>query len=63
LEGPAYSNNGEHGRWEETFDGDPGGGGDPDGTGGGVLVSLGAGLPSIEGERERLVPPLSSIEG
>jgi hypothetical protein len=44
-------------------DGDPGGGGYPDGAGGGVLTSLGEGFPSAEGERERLVPLLSSIGG
>jgi hypothetical protein len=35
--------------------------GDPNGVGGGVLVSLGYGLPSLEGDREHLVPLLSSI--
>jgi hypothetical protein len=44
-------------------DGDPGDDGDPDGTDVGVLASLGEGLPSVEGERERLVPLLSSIGG
>jgi hypothetical protein len=33
------------------------------GVGGGVLLSLEEGLPSVEGERERLVPLLSSIGG
>jgi hypothetical protein len=42
-------------------DGDPSGGGDPDRVGGGVLVSLGEGVPSAEGERGRLVPFLSFI--
>jgi hypothetical protein len=45
------------------FNGDPDRGGDPDGTGGGVLVSLGDGLPSLEGEHECLMPLLSSIVG
>jgi hypothetical protein len=48
---------------KEISDGDLGGSGDPDGTGGGVLASLGEGLPSVEGERERLVPLLTSIGG
>jgi hypothetical protein len=39
------------------------GGGEPDGADGGVLVSLGDGLPSFEGECERLVHLLSSIIG
>jgi hypothetical protein len=42
--------------------GDPGRGGDPDGADGGVLASLGEGLPSAEGERGCLVPLLSSID-
>jgi hypothetical protein len=63
LEGPTCSNTGERGRWEDTSDGDSDGRGDLDGTGGGVLVSLGEGLPSVEGERERLVSLLSSIDG
>jgi hypothetical protein len=42
---------------------DPGGDGDPDGADGGFLMSLGDGIPSLEGERERLVPLLSSIVG
>jgi hypothetical protein len=59
---PPCSNTGEQGRREETSERDPGGG-DPDGTGGGVLASLGRGLPSTEGERSRLMPLLSSIVG
>jgi hypothetical protein len=51
------------GAHEEISDGDLGGGGDLDGTGGGVLVSLGDGLPSLEGEHERLVSLFSSIVG
>jgi hypothetical protein len=43
------------GRREEISDEDPGGGGDPDGADGGFLASLGEGLPSVEGERERLM--------
>jgi hypothetical protein len=46
-----------------TSDWDPGGGGDPDGVGEGVLVSLGGGLSSVKGERSRLRPLLSSIVG
>jgi hypothetical protein len=56
-------NIGEQGRREEISDGDPGGDGDPDGTGGGVLASLGNGLPSGEGECSRLMPLWSSIDG
>jgi hypothetical protein len=56
-----YSNTSEQGWREEISDGDPGGCGDLDGTDGGVLASLGEGLPSVEGERERLVSLLSSI--
>jgi hypothetical protein len=58
---PPCSNTGEQGQREEIFDRDLGGGGDSDGTSGGVLVSLGDGLPSLEEERERLMPLLSSI--
>jgi hypothetical protein len=61
LEGPSCSNTSEQGWREETFEGDPGSGGDPDDVGGGVLVSLGGGLPSTEGERSHLRPLLSSI--
>jgi hypothetical protein len=57
------SNIGEQGRRDETSDGDLGGGGDPDGVDGGVLTSLGRGLPSVEGEHSRLMPLLSSIGG
>jgi hypothetical protein len=63
LEEPPCSNTGEQGRREEIFDGDPDGGGDPDDTGGGVLTSLGEGLSSREGERSRLMPLWSSIDG
>jgi hypothetical protein len=56
-------NTDEQGRREEILDENLGGSGDPDGIDGGVLVSLGEGLPSMEGERERLVPLLSSIGG
>jgi hypothetical protein len=40
-EEPPYSKTGEQGQREKISDGDPGGGGDPDGTDGGVLASLG----------------------
>jgi hypothetical protein len=59
----SLSNTGKQWRREEISDRDPGSGGDLDGTGGGVLASLGEGLPSAEGERKRLVPLLSSIGG
>jgi hypothetical protein len=58
---PPYSNTGERGRREETSGGDPSGGSDPEGAGGGVGALLGEGLPSLEGERARLLPLLSSI--
>jgi hypothetical protein len=57
------SNTGEEGQREEISDGDPGGDGDSDDAGEGVLVSLGDELPSLEGEHKRLVPLLSSIVG
>jgi hypothetical protein len=57
------SNTGEQGRHDDTSNGDPGGGGDLDGTSGGVLTSPGRGLPSVEGERYRLMHLLSSISG
>jgi hypothetical protein len=60
-EGPPCSNTGERGWHKEIFDGDPGGGGNPDGADGGVSASLGEGLPSVEGEHGHLVPLLSSI--
>jgi hypothetical protein len=63
LEGPPCSNTGEQGRCEETSEGDPSGGGDPNDTGGEVLVSLDGGLPSTEGESSHLRPFLSSIIG
>jgi hypothetical protein len=63
LEGPPYSNTGKQGWREETSEGDPGGGGDPDGADSGVLASLDGGLPFAEGERSRLMPLLSSIVG
>jgi hypothetical protein len=43
--------------------GTPGSGGDPDGAGDGVSTLSGKGLPPVEGERSRLVIPLSSIGG
>jgi hypothetical protein len=63
LEALPCSNTDEQGRRDETSDGDPDGGGDPDGVGDGVLTSLGRGLPSVEGERSRLMPLLSFIGG
>jgi hypothetical protein len=54
---------GEQGQREEISDGDPGGGGDLDGAGGGVLASLGEGFPSMERERSHLMPLWSSIDG
>jgi hypothetical protein len=63
LEELPCSNTGEQGRHDKISNGDPGGGGDPDGAGGGVLAPLGEGLPSAEGERSRLMPLLSSIGG
>jgi hypothetical protein len=53
----------EQGWREEISDGNPSGGGDPDGTGGGVLASLGEGFPSGEEELSRLMPLWSSIDG
>jgi hypothetical protein len=44
---PPCSNTDEQGRREEISDGDPGGGGDPDGVDRGVLVSLGDRFPSL----------------
>jgi hypothetical protein len=58
-----YSNTGEQRRCDETSDGDPGGGGDPDGVGGGVFALSDRGFPSAEGERSCLMPFLSSIGG
>jgi hypothetical protein len=59
---PPCSNTGERGQREETSGGDFRSDGDLEGAGGGVLASLGNGLPSLEGEREHLVPLLSSID-
>jgi hypothetical protein len=58
-----FSKTGEQGRREEISDRDPGGGRDLDDAGGGVLASLGEGFSSGEGERSRLMPPWSSIDG
>jgi hypothetical protein len=60
-EDPPCSSTGEHGQCEETSGGDFRGNGDPQGASGGVLALLGDELPSLEGERARLVPLLSSI--
>jgi hypothetical protein len=60
-EGLPCSNTSEQGRHKEIFDGDPDGGGDSDIASGGVELSLGEEEPSLEGEREHLVPLLSSI--
>jgi hypothetical protein len=57
------SNTSEQGWGNEATDGDPDGGRDLDGAGGGVLASSGKGLPPAEGERSCLVPLLSSIGG
>jgi hypothetical protein len=57
------SKTGEQGRREEISYRDPGGGRDPYGIDGGVLTSLGEGFPSGEGERSRLMPLWSSIDG
>jgi hypothetical protein len=63
LEALPCSNTSEQGPRDEATDGDPSGGGDPDGAGGGVSMSPSNGLPSMEGERSRLVPLLFSIGG
>jgi hypothetical protein len=46
AEALSYSNTDEQRRRDETYDGDPRGGGYPDGTSGGVFASSGRGLPS-----------------
>jgi hypothetical protein len=63
LEEPPCSNTSEQGRRDKISDRDLDGGGDPDGTDGGVLTSLGEGLLSMEGERSCLMHLLSSIGG
>jgi hypothetical protein len=60
-EGPSCSNTDEQWWHEEVSHRDPGGGGDPDSADGGIEPSLGEEEPSLEGEREHLVPLLSSI--
>jgi hypothetical protein len=60
-EGPPCSSTSEQWQHEETSDGDPSGGGDLDGTDGGVETLFGEEDPSLKLERERLVPLLSSI--
>jgi hypothetical protein len=61
MEESPCSHTGERGRHEETSSKDPSGGGDLEGIDGGVGAPLGDGLPSLEGERVRLSPLLSSI--
>jgi hypothetical protein len=63
LEDPPCSNIDEWGRREETSGGDVSDDGDPDDVNSGVLAPSSDGLPSLEGERARLVPLLSSIVG
>jgi hypothetical protein len=60
-EGPPCSNTGGRGQQEDTSAGDPGGDGVPDSADEGVLASLVVGLPSVEGERSRVMPLLPSI--
>jgi hypothetical protein len=62
-EDPPCSSTGERGQREEASSGDVNDGDDPDGADGGVLAPSGDGLPSLEGERARLMPPFSSIIG
>jgi hypothetical protein len=59
--GPPCLNTGEQGWREKIFVGHPGGDGDPDSVDGGVETPLHEEEPSLEGERERLVPLLSPI--
>jgi hypothetical protein len=61
-EDPLCSHTGEREQHGETSGGDVSGGDDPEDAGGGVLAPSGDGLPSLEGERVRLVPLLSSID-
>jgi hypothetical protein len=60
-EGSPCSNTSEQGHHEEISNGDSGGGGDPDNTDGGIEPPLDEEDPSLDGERERFVPLLSSI--
>jgi hypothetical protein len=60
--GSPYSNNSECGQHEETSAWYFSSNGDPEGAGGGVLAPLGDGLFSLEIERARCVPLLSSID-
>jgi hypothetical protein len=60
-EGPPCSNTGGRGQQEDTSAGDPGGDGVPDSADEGVLASLAVELPSVEGERSRVMPLLPSI--
>jgi hypothetical protein len=63
TEDPPCTHTYERGQREETSDGDFSGRSDSVGADGGVLAPLGDGLPSLEGERARLVPLLFSIDG
>jgi hypothetical protein len=58
--GLPWSNIDEQGQREEISDGDPCGGGDPDSVSGGVEPPLNDEEPSLDGERECLVPLMSS---
>jgi hypothetical protein len=60
-EGLPYSKPGEWRQSEEISNGDPSGGGDPDGADSEVEALLGDEDPSLEGGWGRLVPLLSSI--
>jgi hypothetical protein len=60
-EGPPSSKTTKCRQREETSGGNPSGGSDPDKDGGGVEALLREEESSFEGERERLVPLLSSI--
>jgi hypothetical protein len=62
LEALPCSNTKEQRRRDEISNGDPGGGGDPDGIGDSLCI-VRRGLPSAEGERSRLAPFLFSIGG
>jgi hypothetical protein len=59
--GPPCSNNSEQGQHEKISDGDPGGSRDPKIVDRGVEPPFDEEEPSLEGEREHLVPLLSSV--